>query len=1003
MKKIYAFSTLMLLSGHYSFASLTSEKLNSLIAEAEAVMINSESSDKADFSAKFTAIKSTDINSEQKLTETENELQSLIRSYVVKAQPVNGYAFDYTFLMVNPELSEYNVGWTETPTIGYGEAEIYNRTYDMYQILRDMPEGNYQLNVQGFYRQSMWYNGIVNEANSGCAIYGNEQVKPLVTLYQEPDAQQFRNNAGGYANSMYDASLVFAQGFYTGNAVNFYQSANDDMQIGIRNTGTANGNWTCFKNFTLKYLGNSGEKAASAYRISCPNYGDGSIMPGSYAGNDYPVYYSSSVVNGEEGYWYLTEEEKGKYSIRNAANGKYITWDGERIESSKRYMDLTDRMFGDSSLWTLNKVDDANFCIRNVYNPEELWDTRSGSQMVGTYTNSGTPNNYQKYMFYDAMGELITEFNATWLNKGIKNITFNGSPVAYNQLDKNYLAGVALDVMDNGSFEAVVNYTKNEGWSNLYIDGKEVASGDTYTFSGIFANYEFVLSVKDEMENESESYLSFTGLPIVQINGNFSPEYSKGSIRVYEPGKEGADTLMNARIRWRGASTLSRNKKQYAVKLYDPDGKSMDASFFGLRNDNNWILDGMSIDVARMRNRVCTDLMQSYAAKPYYYEEEPNMINGTRGHFVEVFLNDQYVGIYCMTERMDRKQLKLKKYDEAKNNIRGLLWKGKEWSYSIFMGHDYNSNYYPMKSPVMYSNDYDTWDGYEMEYPDLSDGEPISWGELYDAVNFVCTAPDAEFVEGIADYFDMPVLMDYYIFMETILSSDNHGKNMFFFVYNRNKDKKISFGPWDLDSTFGRRWNSTTIAPDQDYTDYITVHEHGDYNLFKRVKELNVNNFQDSVRYRYKELRSAQLHTDTIIKRFTDYKDMFDISGASRREENRWTNTDAGTLNFDNEMEYLSNWVTTRMNYLDDMWNIAELPEFPNIPSGIEVVTPENGIESIGVGRNGVIIKCSTSVEIAIYNTSGQLVRKTMLSEGVNEIPLQKGVYIINGRKIVVL
>ena len=240
------------------------------------------------------------------------------------------------------------------------------------------------------------------------------------------------------------------------------------MQIGIRNTGTANGNWTCFKNFTLKYLGNSGEKAASAYRISCPNYGDGSIMPGSYAGTDYPVYYSSSVVNGEEGYWYLTEEEKGKYSIRNAANGKYITWYGERIESSKRYMDLTDRMFGDSSLWTLNKVDDANFCIRNVYNPEELWDTRSGSQMVGTYTNSGTPNNYQKYMFYDAIGELITEFNATWLKKGIKNITFNGSPVAYNHLDKNYLSGVALFVRDTGSFEAFVNITKNEGVGHLY-------------------------------------------------------------------------------------------------------------------------------------------------------------------------------------------------------------------------------------------------------------------------------------------------------------------------------------------------------------------------------------------------------------------------------------------------------------------------------------------------------------------------------------------------------
>lgn len=999
MKKIYLLAA-FILSGQLLFGALSSEKLSSLINEANQIVLNSESAEKQVFKDNLEVIKNTNITSSQQLSETEDFLESLIRSYVINAQPVNGYAFDYTFLIINPELSEYSVGWSVIPTIGYGEAEIYNRTFDMYQIIRNMPEGNYQLNVQGFYRTSSWYNGITDFPNKSCAIYGNEQQKPMMSLYQEQAARIFRNNTGGYANSMYDASVVFADGFYNDNTVTFYNAKAEDMYIGIRNLATQDGNWTCFRNFTLKYLGSSGEKAASSYRISSPSYGDGSIVPGSYAGKEYPLYFNNNIVEQEEGYWYIREESKGKYSIRNVSNGKYVTWDGLRIESSKRYMDLTETFRGDSSLWTLNKIDDTRFCIRNVLKPEELWDTRSGSLMVGTYTNSGTPNDIQSYTFYDVMGDIVSEFNTSSFSKGIKNLCFNGSPVAYNQIDKNYLSTVPLDFMNGGTLDAVVTYTKTEGWGNLKINGIEVLSGATYSFDGISANNEFVFSVSDESDTESDAYLSFTGLPIVQINGNFSETYSKGTIRVWEPEKAGNDTLINARIRWRGASTLYRNKKQYAVKLYDPEGKSMDMSFFGLRNDNNWILDGMSIDVARMRNRVCTDLMQSYAAKPYYFEDEPNMVNGTRGHFVEVFLNDQYVGIYCMTEKMDRKQLKLKKYDEAKDNIRGLLYKGKEWSYSIFMGHDYDSNYYPMKSPVMYNNNSDWWDGYEMEYPDLGDGEPIRWNELYDAVNFVCTASDIDFVNGVSDYFDMPVLMDYYIFMETILSADNHGKNMFFYIYNRNKDKKISFGPWDLDSTFGRRWNSSKIAPGQDYTEYITKHEHGDYNLFKRVKELNVNNFQDSIRFRYRDLRAAQLHTDTIIKRFTDYKEMFDLSGASEREVTRWTNTDAGTLNFDNEIDYLIQWISTRMEYLDNMWDIASLPE---TPLGVESIEKESIIESIGVGRNGVIIKCNSATQISIYNTTGQLVKSVMLKQGVNDIPLSKGIYVVNNKKIVIL
>ena len=119
---------------------------------------------------------------------------------------------------------------------------------------------------------------------------------------------------------------------------------------------------------------------------------------------------------------------------------------------------------------------------------------------------------------------------------------------------------------------------------------------------------------------------------------------------------------MQADIRWRGATSLRYQKKSYAIKLKDASGNKLDASLLGMRSDNSWILDAMAVDKARISNRVSTDLWLDFSRKPYYFAQEPELVNGTHGKFVEVYLNGRYDGLYGLTEKVDRKQLKLKKY-----------------------------------------------------------------------------------------------------------------------------------------------------------------------------------------------------------------------------------------------------------------------------------------------------------------------------------------------------
>jgi len=540
-------------------------------------------------------------------------------------------------------------------------------------------------------------------------------------------------------------------------------------------------------------------------------------------------------------------------------------------------------------------------------------------------------------------------------------------------------------------YQVTINYDKTEGWGDLTIDGTSVASGTDYTFEDVTGGKNYLLSAKSSVDGRVINLpVTFTSLPVVCINGSFNDNYSRGTFLVQD-GTSSQPEQLDMKAKWRGGITNlpGKHKRNYHVKLLDAAGEKLERKFFGLRNDNSWILESCQVDMLRIRNRILTDLWNDFSVKPYYASEEPKAKTGTRGRFVELILNGKYRGIYCMTENMDRKQLKLKKYDEKTGTIHGQLWKSKDWSYSVFMGHDYNSNYYPGTSPVGFNNNSEMWDSYQVKYPDMEDVSPTNWQVLYDAVNFVCTSSNADFKAAVESYFDMPLLIDYYILQETILSSDNHGKNMFFAVYDKTVDKKITFAVWDMDATTGQRWSddfyhSDIMRPEQDYATYLMQNEHGDYNLFRRLRQTNAGDFNMKVRLRYRDLRQNYLATDAIISRFEQQVAEFKTAGAAARESAKWSNDSDVSyqqIDFDLEMDYLRNWITKRMNYLDQTRFHIDL-----LPASID------GVQTRPV---------KTTQDI--YDIRGRKIASTpgsVVQDVLSRLPA--GIYIVGGKKVVV-
>ena len=593
----------------------------------------------------------------------------------------------------------------------------------------------------------------------------------------------------------------------------------------------------------------------------------------------------------------------------------------------------------------------------------------------------------------------------------IETLRINDKELLYDEADAVYVATATADARQTGTFSPQIHFVAkvSDATYEMRIDGIAPNSEGIVELRDFDCSVPHTLNLYKNGAEIETAPIRFTYLNIVEVNypscnGSY---YTPGTLRVTQANVAGYDSIFTAAFKYRGATAQGYDKKSYAVKLYEADGvTSKDVEFLGLRDDNNWILDAMAVDKACMRNRVSTDLWNDFATAPYHktagYEKKAR--HGTRGEFAEVYLNGKYHGIYCLTEKMDRKQLKLRKLDEttetSKPVIHGTLYKSSQWSYEVLMGHEIDVNYYPKTTPRSYNNNNgsETWASFEIKYPDWED-EPIDWAPLWNAVNFVATTNDVTFGRDFHTYFDFANVTDYYLFIELMLATDNHGKNMFLYNYDQLLDdptlrQRLGIAPWDLDGTWGRRWDGSSdiCSPNQDFNDFLWEYEHGTLTLFHRMKRNSALGWNAELAARYAELRQSHFSEATLCNRFQEYAQLFTSSGAAGREEKRWNKYHS---DIQADVQYIQEWIAQRLDFLDQQYGYVEVPD------GVERVEVDRLTATGGCGC--ILVTTQVPQHLRIYALSGQLIRTTFVDAGASQISgLSKGIYIVNGIKVVV-
>lgn len=144
-------------------------------------------------------------------------------------------------------------------------AEYNASAFNVYQVIDKMPNGYYQLRMQGFYRHGTASTASNHRTNgteqSEAVLYANKNRTKIMSIFEDagkagmPTSNLDVTTHGNIPANINAASEAFSAGLYT-HSLNV-KVTEGKLTFGVKKTSEAypTGNWTVFDNFELYYLG----------------------------------------------------------------------------------------------------------------------------------------------------------------------------------------------------------------------------------------------------------------------------------------------------------------------------------------------------------------------------------------------------------------------------------------------------------------------------------------------------------------------------------------------------------------------------------------------------------------------------------------------------------------------------------------------------------------------------------------------------------------------------
>lgn len=296
-----------------------------------------------------------------------------------------------------------------------------------------------------------------------------------------------------------------------------------------------------------------------------------------------------------------------------------------------------------------------------------------------------------------------------------------------------------------------------------------------------------------------------------------------------------------------GNSSMEYPKKNQTAKLYyDKEcTKKAKIDFRGWGKQSKFCLKANWIDITHARNIVSARLWGDVVKSRGNYDEIPKLLRtspnqgAVDGFPVKVYAAGVYQGRYT---------LNIPKDAWMANMNDGLD------THCILCGESAEtggSGHFRAAAKI------DGSDWSDEIHDVVPESIKTRWNEV---ISFVMNSNDSEFKTNLADYIDVPSLLDYYLFGIASCHFDGFGKNQLYMTYD---GQRWYASAYDMDSTWGLHWTGQSFVPKEEQT-YLS--DTGNL-LYWRLSQL----FKAELKARWVELRSGALSESNVIARFEEF------------------------------------------------------------------------------------------------------------------------------------
>ncbi len=425
--------------------------------------------------------------------------------------------------------------------------------------------------------------------------------------------------------------------------------------------------------------------------------------------------------------------------------------------------------------------------------------------------------------------------------------------------------------------------------------------------------------------------LTTSNLPIVVINTNGLTIKDEPKITAVMGIIDNGDGKINSvtdpfnvyngkiGIEIRGHSTQMFAKKQYGVELRDDGGNSVSSSLLGMPAESDWVLNATFLDKTLLRNVLAYKLgndMGHYAS---------------RTKFCEVVLNNQYIGIYILQEKIkrDKNRVNIKKLEAA--DISGDALTG---GYIIKIDRiDAGDKYFNSLFPAVYPKTpaQPSPISYILVYPNAENILPVQQNYIQNYINLFETSLSKTTYKdpflGYYSFINMDDFVDYFLITEFTKTVDAYRLSAYMYKNRDSEGGKLSFGPmWDYDLAFGNA-NYANGYPTNGWQANTIPYEGIWSTPFWITKIFNDPVFFNKVAKRWNQLKNTVFDLSGIMKYLDDT--INSIREARIRNFQQWPIIGSRQWveyyigqTYEDEVLYLKGWIIHRYD-----WMNSNLPE----------------------------------------------------------------------------